>query len=190
MEVFLLLDIQVNRSLGPKLEMVVFLNIFPSFLGPDLPYPLAGHSMVPLGEGQVIMGGIAAIIDIGKAIQNKLYLVVCANRTCFLSPMSQELTIHRRGFIVIPIPDAISGCISNGKVFCQYNFVCLSLDIFSAIETLKLNQTDDAQKTPHKVMQIKLINKLLVRKFKWKKNISNKTKNWQQKKLYLLNYVF
>ena len=86
--------------------------------------------MVPLGEGQVVMGGIATIIDNEVAIQNKMYLIVCANRTCLLSQMSQELTIHRRGFIVIPIPDAISGCISNGKVFCQYNFVSLSLDIF------------------------------------------------------------
>ena len=95
--------------------------------------------MVPLGEGgQVIMGGI----DSEQAIQNKMYLIVCANRTCVLSPMSQELTIHRRGFIVIPIPDAISGCISNGKVFYQYNSVCLFFDIFSAIETLKLNQTE------------------------------------------------
>ena len=93
--------------------------------------------MVQLGEGQVIMGGVASIDNEG-AIQNKLYLVVCAHRTCVLSTMAQELTIHRRGFVVIPIPDAISGCISNGKVFCHNIFLCLSLDSFSAIETLKI----------------------------------------------------
>ena len=104
--------------------------------------------MVPLGEGQVIMGGLADfdIIDNEFVIQNKMYLIVCANRICVLSPMTQELTIHRRSFIVIPIPDAISGCISNGKVFCYNNLLCPSLDIFSAIETLKLNHTDDTQK--------------------------------------------
>ena len=104
--------------------------------------------MVPLGEGQVIMGGMADFdtIDNEFVIQNKMYLIVCANRTCSLSPMTQELTIHRRGFIVIPIPDAISGCISNGKVFRHNIFLCLSLDIFSAIETLKQNHTYDTQK--------------------------------------------
>ena len=104
--------------------------------------------MVPLGEGQVIMGGLAdfGIIDNEFAMQNKMYLIVCANRICVLSTMTQELTIHRRFFIVIPIPDAISGCISNGKVFGLSNLLCLSLDIFSDIETLKLNHTVDTQK--------------------------------------------
>ena len=104
--------------------------------------------MVPLGEGQVIMGGVADFDTINNefAIQNKMYLIVCANRICVLSPMTQELSIHRRFFIVIPIPDAISGCISNGKVFCHNNLLRLSLDTFSAIKTLKLNHTDYTQK--------------------------------------------
>ena len=120
--------------------------------------------MVPLGEGQVIMGGLADfdIIDNEFVIQNKMYLIVCANRLCVLSPMNQELSIHRRFFIVIPIPDAISGCISNGKVFCHNNLLCLSLDIFSAIETLKLNHTDKHKKILCNVMQVNLTNKLLI----------------------------
>ena len=76
-----------------------------------MPLGLAGHSMVPLGNGQVIIGGYG-----NKEWQGKIYYVSCANRQCTIKKMDQELKIPRSTFVAIPIPDDISGCTWEGKI--------------------------------------------------------------------------
>ena len=82
------------------------------FLGPDLPTPLFGHSMVPLGLGQAILGGS----DDDLVSQRKIYHVTCSNQVCEMSTLSKELSVSRFSFVAIPIPDSISGCISDSKL--------------------------------------------------------------------------
>ena len=81
-------------------------------LGPDLPVPLNGHteSTVPLGNGQVILGGLS--IDIS---QKKIYVINCQRRDCFVSTMIQELSHQRSYFVAIPIPDNLAECVTRGK---------------------------------------------------------------------------
>ena len=80
-------------------------------LGPILPVPLDDHSMVPLIHGQAIIGGCSY----GNEAQNKIYFLTCSNMICTISTLSQELSVPRAGFVAIPIPDSMSGCISGGK---------------------------------------------------------------------------
>ena len=67
--------------------------------------------MVQLGNGLAIIGGH----DDGYRNQDKIYLLNCLNRNCSISTLSQELSKPRQLFLAIPIPDAITGCISGGK---------------------------------------------------------------------------
>merc|ERR1712150_338772 len=73
-------------------------------LGPELPVGIFVHSMVPFGNGQVIIGGW------NGQYQGKIYRVTCSNRKCAITKMDQELTIPRSSFVAIPIPDELSGC--------------------------------------------------------------------------------
>ena len=73
--------------------------------------------MLPLGYGQAILGGL----DIWLIPQSKIYHTTCSQQICILSTLSQELSVVRNGFVVIPIPDDISGCISKSKFEC---FTC------------------------------------------------------------------
>ena len=75
-----------------------------------LPIPLVGHSMVNLGKGQAILGG-----DSGGVSQAKIYSMTCSNRNCIISLLNRELSVPKRDFVAIPIPDTISGCITGGK---------------------------------------------------------------------------
>ena len=72
-----------------------------------------GHGMVQLGNGQAIIGGFGN----GRS-QAKIHLLNCMNRNCSISTLIQELSVPRYWFLAIPIPDTISGCISQGKS-CQ-----------------------------------------------------------------------
>jgi hypothetical protein len=83
------------------------------------------HSMVQLGNGQAIIGGTG-----GGYIQANIHLLNCMNRICSISTLSQELSVPRQWFLALPIPDTITGCISQGKK-CQKkvpdSFVILNL---------------------------------------------------------------
>ena len=80
------------------------------FTGPDLPIGLSGHSMVALGLGQAILGGSS-----NGEFQKKIYHITCSEQICMISLLNQELSIPRYGFVAIPIPDSMSGCISNSE---------------------------------------------------------------------------
>jgi hypothetical protein len=60
--------------------------------------------MVRLGKGQAILASNA-----------KIYSMGCSNRNCIISLLNRELSVQKAGFVAIPIPDTISGCISGGK---------------------------------------------------------------------------
>lgn len=64
--------------------------------------------MVKLGNGQAILGGYAS------GYQDIIHLYTCLNLNCMITKLSQTLSISRASFVVIPIPDTSSGCISGG----------------------------------------------------------------------------
>jgi hypothetical protein len=76
--------------------------------------PLIYHSMVKLDKGQAILGGL----DLG-VYQAKIYYMGCSNRNCIISLLNRELSVTRKWFMAIPIPDTISGCITGGKKYFQ-----------------------------------------------------------------------
>ena len=78
--------------------------------GPLLPIRLMDHSMVRLGKGQAILGGISNMVH-----QDKIYTMTCSNRNCIISLLDRELSVPKEAFVAIPIPDTISGCITGGK---------------------------------------------------------------------------
>ena len=69
------------------------------------------HAMVQLGNGLAIIGGYGD----GYGTQDKIHHLSCMNRNCSITTLSQELSVPRRLFLAIPIPDTITGCISGGK---------------------------------------------------------------------------
>ena len=74
-------------------------------LGPDLPIPLFGHEMVPLGNGQAIIGGFSTNSD-----NRKIFMATCSNRECRLDTLKQELSEPRGYFVAIPIPTNMTEC--------------------------------------------------------------------------------
>ena len=76
--------------------------------------PLTFHSMVRLGKGQAIVGGWNNADALAK-----VYFMTCSNRNCIISLLDRELSVPNRGFVAIPIPDTISGCITGGKKYSQ-----------------------------------------------------------------------
>ena len=71
---------------------------------------LKRHSMVRLGKGQAILGGMSNGI-----FQAKIYSMTCSNKNCIISLLDRKLSAPRYQFLAIPIPDTISGCITGGK---------------------------------------------------------------------------
>ena len=114
-----------------ELRSLKFIHIIHVFLGPDLPIPLFGHSMVPLGFGQAILGGS----DTYLVSQRKIYHVTCSKKVCELSTLSKELSVSRFSFVAIPIPDSISGCISDSKL----DLLVLTMTIFLMISSTLRN---------------------------------------------------
>merc|ERR1712051_1013019 len=43
--------------------------------------------------------------------------MTCSNRNCIISLLDRELSVAKREFVAMPIPDTISGCITGGKTF-------------------------------------------------------------------------
>ena len=90
-------------------------NYFSSDItGPDLSIRLLGHSMVPLSNGQAILGGI------NFKHQNEwnpnIYFLTCSNLECNIQTMTQTASFLATSFVAIPIPDDMSGCIFRGKL--------------------------------------------------------------------------
>ena len=92
------------------------IDIFFQTLGPLLPIPLESHSMVKLGKGQAILGGLS--YDLYQA---KIYSMTCSNRNCIILLLDRELSVPKIFFVAIPIPDTISECITGGKKYFQKN---------------------------------------------------------------------
>ena len=67
--------------------------------------------MVRLGKGQAILGGKTS----NGGYEAKIYSMTCSNRNCIISLLNRELSVPKTGFVAIPIPDTISGCITGGK---------------------------------------------------------------------------
>ena len=103
-----------SKSLNDFLVYILIGAIFFQTSGPLLPIPLKDHSMVKLGKGQAILGGLS--YDLYQA---KIYSMTCSNRNCIISLLDRELSVPNRGFVAIPIPDTISGCITGGKKYSQ-----------------------------------------------------------------------
>ena len=82
-------------------------------LGPDLPIELMGHSMVPLGLGQAILGGMQNSWD---NYEKKIYFLTCSNSNCIFTTLSKELSDPLSYFVAIAIPDTTANCISKGKI--------------------------------------------------------------------------
>jgi hypothetical protein len=83
-----------------------------------MPIPLTSHSMVRLGNGQAIIGGFSYS---SGGDQAKIYFMDCSNRNCSISLLNIELSVPKGYFVAIPIPDTISGCITQGKNHFQKN---------------------------------------------------------------------
>ena len=66
--------------------------------------------MVALGLGQAVLGG-KSVAD----YQKKIYHITCSEQICIILLLNQELSIPRSWFVAIPIPDSMSGCISNSE---------------------------------------------------------------------------
>ena len=94
-------------------------NYFSSDItGPDLSIRLLGHSMVPLSNGQAILGGIFFIDGImDQAEWNpNIYFLTCSNLECNIQTMTQTASFLATRFVAIPIPDDMSECIFRGKL--------------------------------------------------------------------------
>ena len=85
--------------------------------GPDLSIPLWSHSMVPLSDGQVILGG-RYYKKSGKTKEwnPNIYFLTCSNLECNIQTMTQTASFLAHAFVAIPIPDDMSGCIFRGKL--------------------------------------------------------------------------
>ena len=72
---------------------------------------LFGHSMVPLGFGQAILGGL----NVTSVYQSTIYHMKCSQHICEVLQLGKRLSIPRSHFVAIPIPDRLSECISESK---------------------------------------------------------------------------
>ena len=67
--------------------------------------------MVPLGQGQGVLGGFG-----NGASQSKICHITCSHQICSISMLNNKLSVPRSEFVAIPIPDSISACISGSKL--------------------------------------------------------------------------
>ena len=74
--------------------------------------------MIPLGLGQAIIGG-----KLYNSYQSNIYFITCSQHNFKLTKMDQKLAVPRERFVAIPIPDTISGCMSEGKILFTVNSV-------------------------------------------------------------------
>lgn len=60
---------------------------------------------MPLGYGQAIFGGIH-----DDTVQKSIYHMTCMNGDCNILQLYQQLSFTRGFFVVISVPDSVSGC--------------------------------------------------------------------------------
>jgi hypothetical protein len=86
--------------------------------GPNLSIPLWGHSMVPLSNGQAILGGNYFNKGTNQQVEwnPNIYFLTCSNLECSIQTMTQTASFLATSFLAIPIPDDMSGCIFRGKL--------------------------------------------------------------------------
>ena len=86
--------------------------------GPDLSIPLWGHSMVPLSNGQAILGGNYFNKGTNQQVEwnPNIYFLTCSNLECNIQTMTQTASFLATYFVAIPIPDDMSGCMFRGKL--------------------------------------------------------------------------
>ena len=86
--------------------------------GPELSIPLWGHSMVPLSNGQAILGGNYFNKGTNQQVEwnPNIYFLTCSNLECSIQTMTQIASFLATSFLAIPIPDDMSGCIFRGKL--------------------------------------------------------------------------
>ena len=94
---------------------------------------LTGHSMVPLGFGQAILGGLTT-----GNFAKEIYFITCSQckhaQSWKVSTLKQELKVPRKFFVAIPIPDQLAGCIPNSEFF--YCYSTISLIKYTALEKI------------------------------------------------------
>ena len=86
--------------------------------GPNLSIPLWGHSMVPLSNGQAILGGNYFNKGTNQQVEwnPNIYFLTCSNLECSIQTMTRTASFLATSFLAIPIPDDMSGCIFRGKL--------------------------------------------------------------------------
>ena len=84
--------------------------------GPEMPHKIAAQFMVPLGNGQAICGGYLSTKDLDETTDLILFFT-CSNMNCQIETLEQKLYVRASHFLMIPIPDTISGCVSEGIGF-------------------------------------------------------------------------
>ena len=90
------------------------LNLFVLDLGQELPLRIAGHSMVPLGFGQAILGGRDPSNN--SAYYSAIYHMKCSQHICEVLQLDKRLSVPRSLIVVIPIPDSMAQCLSESKL--------------------------------------------------------------------------
>ena len=75
--------------------------------------------MVPLGNGQAIIGGSHVVY--GLIVENsQILLFTCSKMNCKIEALEQKLSMSLSFFVAILIPDKVSGCVSSGNY--KYDF--------------------------------------------------------------------
>ena len=80
--------------------------------------------MVPLAKGQALIGGFYTssatlesfyqVNDINDIVT--IHYLTVIKRNCIISKLDRKISVPRQNFVVIPISDKISGCITVGKI--------------------------------------------------------------------------
>ena len=118
---FIFLDVTQQKTCKRPVKILLHwlldLSLFlPIFAGPDLPIALADHSMVTLGLAQAILGGYD---EYDNEHQKNIYHFKCSQQICAITTLDQELSVPRGYFVALPVPDSVSGCISDSKFGCS-----------------------------------------------------------------------
>ena len=78
----------------------IYFTFFLLTLGPKLPKPLAGHSMVEIHGDVFTFGGYN-----NNGYNAAIYQFTCSSGICSWSTISQELKVARSNAVAIPVPD-------------------------------------------------------------------------------------
>ena len=73
--------------------------------------------MVPLAKGQAIIGGVHPGVSTFQPLDDivTIHYLTVIKRNCIISILDRKISVRRAHFVVMPISDKISGCITVGK---------------------------------------------------------------------------